>query len=268
MTKRSKFVIYFVLSLAAFISVFPLLWMAISASNNSQEILGGKLLPGVHLVENYENLLKNQALWRAFYNSARNAILVTFLSLLVSSLAGYAFEVYHDKHKDRLFAILLLAMMIPFAAIMIPLFQVFAGLHLISSVWAVVLPTISTPFLIMLFRQSARSFPRDMIEAARMDGLSEFMIFLRMFVPTMKSTYAAAMTVTFMGAWNNYMWPKVILMEEESITLPMLTANLTAGYVTDFGQVMLAVLITTIPTVVIFFSLQNAFSEGITGTVK
>ena len=120
----------------------------------------------------------------------------------------------------------------------------------------------------MMFRQSARSFPHDIIEAARIDGLNEVQIFFRMFIPTMRSTYAAAMTITFMNAWNNYLWPKVMMTEDGTITMPMLVANLTEGYVTDYGVLMLAVLICSLPTVIIFFLLQKSFAEGITGAVK
>ena len=164
--------------------------------------------------------------------------------------------------------ILLMAMMIPFAAIMIPLFRMFSTMKLTNTMTAVMLPSLSTPFLIMLFRQSARSFPHDMIEAARMDGLSEIGIFFRMFIPTMKSTYAAAMTITFMNAWNNYLWPKVILKTNESITMPMLVANLLGGYSVDYGMLMLGVFICTVPTAIVFFCLQKSFAEGITGSVK
>lgn len=164
--------------------------------------------------------------------------------------------------------LLLTAMMIPFAAIMIPLFKMFSGLKMVNTMAAFMLPTVSTPFLIMLFRQSARSFPHDIIEAARIDGLSEVGIFFRMFFPTMRSTYAAAMTITFMNAWNNYLWPKVILQTDDSITMPMLVANLLGGYTVDYGMLMLGVLICTIPTAVVFFCLQKSFAEGITGAVK
>lgn len=101
-----------------------------------------------------------------------------------------------------------------------------------------------------------------------MDGLGEFQIFIRMFIPTMRSTYAAAMTITFMNAWNNYLWPKVIMTDKNSITMPMLVANLKEGYVTDYGMLMLAVFLCTIPTAIIFFVLQKSFAEGITGAVK
>ena len=175
---------------------------------------------------------------------------------------------YNPDLKDTLMNILLLAMMVPFAATLIPLFKLFSGMGLSSTWIAYVLPTISTPFLIMLFRQSARSFPMEIIEAARIDGLSEFKIFLTIFMPTMKSTYAAALTVTFMNAWNNYLWPKVIMMSDTSQTMPMLVANLSVGYSIDYGVLMLGVLICSLPTGILFLVLQKSFANGIVGAVK
>ena len=184
------------------------------------------------------------------------------------SIAGYGFEIYHSKGKDVVMAILLLAMMIPFAATMIPLFQLFGKVGLVNSLWAVILPTVSTPFLILLFRQASRSFPHEVLEAARLDGLSEIAIFARIYMPTMKSTYAAAAVVTFMAAWNNFMWPKIILVNVKYQTMPMLVSNLAAGYVTDYGVLMLAVLIASLPAVVVFLALQRSFANGIMGAVK
>lgn len=99
-------------------------------------------------------------------------------------------------------------------AIMIPLFKMFSAWKLVNTWIALALPSISTPFLIMMFRQAARSFPHDIIEASRLEGLSEIKIFFTMFLPIMKSTYGAAMTVTFMNAWNNYLWPTIILQDK------------------------------------------------------
>lgn len=188
--------------------------------------------------------------------------------MVICSLAGYGFEIYHDKAKDAVMGVILLAMMVPFITILVPLFQMVAKMKMLNSTLGFILPTVSTPFLIMMFRQSARSFPHNIIEAARLDGLSEIRIFFQMFIPTMKSTYAAAMTITFMNAWNSYMWPKVIMTQSESMTMPMVVANLTEGYVTDYGMLMLAVLICTVPTALVFFILQKSFAEGITGAVK
>ena len=255
MIKKMKNIgMYAFLILVTFISVFPLYWMVSASTNKSVDVSKGVLSFGSHLGENLKNLLANQDVWAALVNSFKYAILLTIVSMVICSLAGYGFEIYHDKAKDAVMGVILLAMMVPFITILVPLFQMVAK--------------ISTPFLIMMFRQSARSFPRDIIEAARLDGLSEIRIFFQMFIPTMKSTYAAAMTITFMNAWNSYMWPKVIMTQSESMTMPMVVANLTEGYVTDYGMLMLAVLICTLPTALVFFILQKSFAEGITGAVK
>lgn len=268
MSKGKKVLQYVVLSIVSFVSVFPLYYMFCGATNKSTDVVAGRLYPGTYLMNNMKALLDNQDLMRALINSFRNAVILTALALVVCSVAGYGFEIYHDKGKDFVMTLLLTAMMIPFAAIMIPLFQMFSSMNLVNTMAAYMLPTISTPFLIMMFRQSARSFPHDIIEAARIDGLSEIGIFFRMFFPTMRSTYAAAMTITFMNAWNNYLWPKVILQTNDSITMPMLVANLLGGYSVDYGMLMLGVLICTLPTAIIFFCLQKSFAEGITGAVK
>ena len=268
MTKTKTVISYIILILASFLSAFPLYYMFCGATNTSIDIVRGRLLPGTHLVENFRSLIANQNLARAMFNSFRNAIIITAVALLVCSIAGYGFEIYHDKGKDILMNILLLAMMLPFVAIMIPLFKMFSSWKLVNTWIALALPSVSTPFLIMLFRQAARSFPHDIIEAARLEGLSEISIFFRMFFPVMRSTYGAAMTVTFMNAWNNYLWPKVILQDNASITMPMLVANLKSGYSVDYGMLMLGVLICTLPTAIIFFCLQKSFSNGLTGAVK
>lgn len=259
---------YAFLTIAAICSLFPLYFMVVSATNTSADVSRSKLLPGGAFADNLDKLVTQQNLGAAMGYSTTYAVLTTVLSLLVCSVAGYGFEIYHSRNKDRLMGLLLLTMMIPFAATMIPLFRMFANLGMISTIPAVVLPTIATPFLILLFRQSSRSFPHEIIEAARLDGLSEIAIFFRMFLPTMKSTYAAAAVITFMGAWNNFLWPKVILVDSRLQTMPMLVASLTSGYVTDYGVLMLAVLLASLPTMILFLILQRSFAEGITGAVK
>ena len=259
---------YIVLGIFSFLSVFPLYYMFCGATNPSIDIIRGKLIPGTYLLENLKTLLDNQNLLLALWNSVKNSVIVTVLTLLVCSLAGYGFEIFHDKYKDRLMSVLLIAMMLPFVATIVPLFKMFSKMHLINSTAALILPTISTPFMIMLFRQSARSFPHDIIEASRLEGLSEIRIFFTMFIPVMRSTYGAAATVTFMNAWHSYHWPKIIFQSNESITMPMLVANLKGGYFVDYGMLMLGVLICTLPTAIIFLALQKSFANGITGAVK
>ena len=257
---------YIFLIIVSFISVFPLLWMISASTNTSLEVARGKIMFGTYALENFQKLVSQQNLWGAMKNSAIYAVVQTVASLFICSLAG--FELYHDKGKDRLFGILLLAMMVPQVATMVPLFKMMSQLGFLNTVWGFILPSLATPFLIMMFRQNSRNFPLDLMQAARIDGLSEIGIFFRMYVPIMKSTYAAAAVITFMNAWNAYLWPKVVLNKAEAQTMPMLIANLSAGYSIDYGVLMMGVLFCSIPTMIVFFVLQKQFAEGITGAVK
>lgn len=268
MIQRRLIPTYIFLAIVSLISVFPFYWMIMAATNNYVDVSKGKLTFGTYAAENFRNLISQQPLGLAMKNSFVYAITVTVICLFICSLAGYGFEVYHDKWKDRLFSVLLLAMMIPQVATMIPLFRMFSKAGLLNTVLAFFLPMISTPFMIMMFRQNSRAFPVDIVEAARIDGLSEFKIFFQMYMPVMKSTYAAAAVITFMNAWNAYLWPKVCMTDGESLNMVMLIANMTGGYKIDYGMIMMGVLFCSIPTMVIFFVLQKQFAEGITGAVK
>ena len=242
--------------------------MLCGATNQSIDVVRGRLIPGTYLIENFKTLVDMQNLGLAMFNSFRNAIVITVVTLLICSIAGYGFEIYHDKGKDILMSILLLAMMLPFVAIMIPLFKMFTSWKLVNTWIALALPSISTPFMIMLFRQAARSFPHDIIEAARLEGLSEIQIFFRMFIPVMKSTYGAAMTVTFMNAWNNYLWPLIVIQTNEKKTFTLLLSSLASAYYVDYGQLMLAIVLATIPIIIVFLTMQKQFVEGIVGSSK
>ena len=268
MIQRRLIPTYIFLAIVSLISVFPFYWMIMAATNNYVDVTKGKLTFGTYAAENFRNLISQQPLGLAMKNSFIYAISVTVICLFICSLAGYGFEVYHDKWKDRLFSVLLLAMMIPQVATMIPLFRMFSKAGLLNTVLAFFLPMISTPFMIMMFRQNSRAFPVDIVEAARIDGLSEIKIFFQMYMPVMKSTYAAAAVITFMNAWNAYLWPKVCMTDGKSLNMVMLIANMTGGYKIDYGMIMMGVLFCSIPTLVIFFVLQKQFAEGITGAVK
>lgn len=260
---------YAFLIIFAFFSIFPLLYMVVAATNKSIDVIRGKMLPGTYLIENYKALVGQTKLWSSMVNSFKYAILLTLLSLVICSLAGYGFEIYHDRGKDALMSVILLAMMVPFVATMIPLFGMMAKFGLLNSVAGFMLPTISTPFLIMLFRQSARSFPHDIIEAARIDGLGEFQIFFRMFFPTMRSTYAAAMTITFMNAWNNYLWPLLVIRSSSKYTLTLGLNTLINPYGDNYSLLIVGSFFSIIPIFILFVCFQQYFIEGMTaGAVK
>ena len=259
---------YIFLIICALISVFPLFWMLTAATNTTLEVAQGKLWFGTNMGVNFKNLLASTSLWQSMWNSFLYATIQTVLCLFICSLAGYGFELYHTKGKDLLFGILLLAMMIPGVATMIPLFTMMSKMKLLNTAWGFALPAIATPFMIMMFRQNSRNFPVEIMNAARIDGLSEIGIFFRIYMPVMKSTYAAAALITFMNAWNAYLWPRVVLNKSNAQTMPILIANLANGYSIDYGMLMMGVLFCSLPTIIIFFILQKQFAEGITGAVK
>lgn len=268
MIQRRLIPTYIFLVIWAFLSVFPFYWMIMAATNTSLEVARGKLTFGSYAVENFKTLVSTYDLFGALGNSFKYALIQTLAAIVICSLAGYGFELYHDKKKDMVFTVLLLAMMIPGVATMIPLFKLISDAGLLNSAVGFMLPGISTPFLIMMFRNNSRNFPVDVMEAARIDGLNEIQIYIKMYIPMMKATFAAAAVITFMNAWNSYLWPKVIMTNPKAQTMPMLIANMSSGYVVDYGMLMMGVLFCSVPTMVIFFILQKQFAEGITGSVK
>ncbi|MEH7352385.1 carbohydrate ABC transporter permease [Neobacillus drentensis] len=274
MSNLKRIFSYTVLIIASIVSIFPFLWMIVSSTNKSIDVTKGKLLPGSHFIENLHNLLDTVDLVPALINSAKISIITTILGLLIASLAGYGFEIFRSKSKDFVFNFLLLSMMIPFAALMVPLFRMFGNISQklpmigIDTLSAVILPTVTTAFLIFFFRQSTKMFPKEILEAGRIDGLSELGLFLRIYVPTMKTTYAAGAIITFMASWNSYLWPLVILQSPEKQTIPLLISNLGSSYSPDFGMNMTAIVIATLPVALIFFIMQKHFVAGMMGSVK
>lgn len=263
-----RIMVYTLLSIAAFVSVFPFLWLIVGATNISPDILSGKATPGHALFDNIVKLTQEVDLVQLFYNSTKIAVIATALTLVVASLSGYAFEIFRSQLSDRIFAGLLAMLSIPFAALMIPLFIIMAKLHLINTHTAVIIPTIASIFMIFYFRQATKSFPTELRDAALVDGLKEWQIFLYIYVPVMRSTYAAATIIIFMANWNAYLWPLIALQTNEMKTITLAVASLLSAYVPDYGVVMVATTLATLPTLFIFFVLQKQFVQGLLGSVK
>ncbi|MDR1902688.1 MAG: carbohydrate ABC transporter permease [Treponema sp.] len=264
----STIIMHIFIIIVCVFSAFPFFWMLSAATNKSVDIIKGQVFFGGYLAENAKQLIKTVTLGRAFWNSLRNTVIGTLVSIFICSMAGYGFQVYRDKNKDKLMSVLLMSMMIPFASIMVPLFRMFSQVNLLDTTMGFILPSISTAFLIFFFRQSSMSFPMEIVQAARVDGLGEFGIYLRVYFPVMAPTFAAAAIVTFMNHWNNYLWPLIIMQKQESQTMPLLITGLTAGYTTDYGMLMLAVTICTLPTMLLFVTQQKRFVAGVLGSVK
>lgn len=268
MPKPLRLVTYIGLSLAAFVSVFPFYWMIVGTTNTSADIIRGKATFGTALVDNVTAFFTQVDAPRIFFNSFELAFLGTAFTLAVSSLAGYGFEIFRSRSRERIFAGLLLMLSIPFAAIMVPLFVLMSRLHLINTYAAILLPSVASIFIVFYFRQAAKAFPTELRDAARIDGLKEWQIFIWIFMPVMRSTYAAATIIVFMANWNAYLWPLLVLQTNEKKTITLVVSSLTSAYYPDYGVVMVGTVLATLPTLFVFFFLQRRFVEGLLGSVK
>ena len=260
--------LFIALSIAAFVSIFPFYWMVVGSTNASPDIAHGKITPGTYLFENIAAFFATVDVPRMFWNSTFLALVGVALTLTVSSLAGYGFEVFKSRLRDRIFGLLLLTLSIPFAALMVPLFVMMSQLRLINTFAAVLLPGIASVFIIFYFRQATKAFPGELRDAARIDGLNEWQIFAFVYLPVMRSTYAAAIIIIFMLNWNSYLWPLIILQTEPNKTVTLIVSSLRYAYVPDYGVIMISAVSATLPTVLIFFLLQRRFVEGLLGSVK
>lgn len=266
--KIRYFFIYLFLAISAFISAFPFYWMVVGSTNKSIDVNKGKLTFGDQLFINLANLIENYDLGQVLWNSIQLSFFVVILSVIVSSMAGYGFEMYKSKGKSYVYAGVLLTMMIPFAALMVPVFRLMTYLNLIDSIWGVILPMIPSVFLIFFFKQNFQTYPKEIIMAARVDGASEIRIFFSVVMPSMKATYAAAAIYSFLTSWNAYLQPLVIIQSQQKRTMALFIANLASGYQPDFGLVMAAVVVATLPALILFFLLQRYFVQGVLGSVK
>lgn len=257
---------YVFLTIIAFISIFPFYWMIAGATNSTTDIVQGKLLFGGELMNNLKTLVSQVDVGVVFYNTVKVTLISTVLALLVTSMAGYGFAKYKSKGKELMYNIILFSMMIPFAAMMIPLFQLTAKMGLIDTHIAVILPAIASVFLIFFFRQNFSTFPLEVIEAARIDGASEWRIFFNIVAPSMKSTYAAAAIWAFMSQWNNYLWPLLVLQTDGQKTLTLAISSMSSAYFVEYGPLMLAIVIATTPVIIMFLTMQKHFVAGMVGS--
>ncbi|HKL85481.1 MAG TPA: carbohydrate ABC transporter permease [Treponemataceae bacterium] len=259
---------YVFISIVSFFSLFPFVWMIIGATNTSKDVTMGKLTFGTALFDNILKLGKLINLPLVFGNTTLVTLFGTFFTLLVASLAGYGFEMYRNRFREKLYNAMLLTMMIPFAAVMIPLFRIFAKMSLLNSFSAIILPSVSSVFIIFYFRQSTKTFSKELVQASRVDGLNEIQAFFYIYIPSMKSTFSAAGIIVFMSYWNSFLWPLIILQSNNKKLLTLAISSLSSSYTPDFGVIMLVIILATTPTLIIFFAMQRQFVEGMLGSVK
>lgn len=259
------------LALGAVITLYPLLWMGTASFMSSGEAttFPPHVIPHRPTLDQYRELFVRLNLGRAFFSSTVIALTVTILSVLLASMSGYAFAKLRFRGRDRLFGVMLSALVIPPQVGMLPLFLMMKKLHLVNTYWGAIIPSLVTVFGIFLIRQSMLSIPQELLEAARIDGASELRIFWSVVLPLARPILATLATFMFMTMWNDFMWPLIILSDQSHYTLPVAVANLVGEHQLDVELMMAGSVVTVLPVLLLFVFLQRYYIAGImAGSVK
>ena len=255
----------------AFLALIPMIWM-VSASlmpTGQATTFPPRLLPADVTFEHYRTVLEGLNMRRYLLNSAGIALIVTCISLIVNSMAGYAFAKLRFRGRDTVFRLLGAGLVIPVQVAMLPLFLLMKQLGLINTWWGVIIPTLASIFGIFLIRQYATGIPDDLLDAARVDGAGEFRIYRSVVLPVIRPILATLAIWTFLTTWNDFMWPLIVLSDESRYTLPVALANLSGEHVQDTELMMAGSVITVLPVLAVFLALQRFYIQGVmAGSVK
>lgn len=255
----------------AVLTLAPLLWM-VSASfmpAGDANTSPPPLLPRRVTFEHYVTLFTRLDLGRCFANSAFIAVIGTLCSTTINAMAGYAFAKLRFRGRDRIFQFLLMAMVVPTQVGMLPLFLELKAMGFVNSPLGVMIPYLSGVFGIFLVRQHVLSVPDDLMDAARIDGAGEFRIFWSVVVPVIRPILVTLAAYSFLSAWNDFLWPLIVLSDESRFTLPVALANLAGEHIQDTELMMAGSVVTVLPVIVMFLLLQRFYTQGATaGSVK
>lgn len=270
-SRSATFAVHALLLAAAAVTLCPLLWM-VSVSfmaPGEASSLPPPLLPEQATLASYRALFARTGMGRYFANSLLLATAATALSLLFNVSAGYAFAKLRFAGRERMFRLLLGALVIPGQVAMIPLFLMLESVGLVNTYAGVLVPWLGNVFGIFLVRQYALSFPDELIEAARIDGAGEIRIFASIVLPALKPVLVTLAIFTFLGSWNDFLWPLIVLTDEDLHTLPVALASLSREHVQDSELMMAGSVLTVLPVLVLFLALQRYYIQGLlAGSVK
>ena len=259
------------LALIALVTLFPLAWM-VSASfmaPGEASTYPPPVLPHAATLANYRLLFAEHGILRQVVNSLFISLLATGLSLAFNLTAGYAFAKLRFAGRERVFRMLLGALIIPAQVTMMPLFLMLRGMGLVNTYAGALVPWLASVFGIFMVRQYALSVPDEMLEAARIDGASELRIFVSVVLPVLKPIIVTLAVLTFLGAWNDFMWPLIVLTDHDVQTLPVALAALSREHVQDAELMMAGAVITVLPVLLLFLALQRYYVRGLlVGSVK
>lgn len=249
----------------AFTTMVPVVWMLFASlmPSGDASVYPPKLFPSTMTFSHYATLFTRMNLSRYLFNSAFLSVVVTLVSLLLNSMAGYGFAKYRFRGRDRIFTFLVIAMVIPSQVTMLPLFLLLKELGFINTYMGIIIPGLTTIFGIFLMRQYVLSIPDSFIEAARIDGASEFRIYWSLILPLCRPILITLAIFTFMGTWNDFLWPLIVMTDDSMYTLPVALANLVGEHVQDTELMMAGSVITILPVLVLFLALQKYYIGGL-----
>jgi len=261
---KKKTIAYSILVVAVFCTVAPFLWMALTSFKIYGETMLPQIFPKTFTLDNYKEIISRANFLVAFKNSIFVAIPSTVMVIVSSTAVGYVFAKYEFRGKELLFTIILSTMMIPFTAVVIPLFITMRDLGLINSLYGLIITSLCSTFGIFLMRQTIDGIPNDYIDAARVDGAGEFWILLHVIMPLAKPAMSALAVLTFLGNWDSYMWPSILIQTTENQTLPMLLASMRSLFFQRYNIWSAGSMLTVIPVMILFIFTQKHFVKGLT----
>lgn len=271
-TKRSPAataLVYAALVVSFVVVMAPLIWMMLGSLKPDAELrqVPPTFLPEHASLANFATLFSKLSFSTYFLNSAIVAVVVTVANLVFCSMLGYALAMLDFRGKRAVFAIVMGCLMIPGVVTFIPLFVLVANLGLVNTLPGLFLPFLAAPFGVFLMRQFMQSLPRDLIDAGRVDGAGELSIFARVILPLCGPALATLGIITFLGSWNNFLWPLVVANSNDKYTLPVALALYSSDpNHTDYGLLLAGSTIVILPVLVVFLIFQRRFIEGIAST--
>lgn len=267
-----KVSLYVLLTVVTLFMIGPFLWLLSTALKSGSENIfqyPPKLLPEKPTLQNFVTVMETFPFWRYLFNSMVVSFLTVILNVLFCSLAAYPLARMNFKGKNTIFILIISTMMIPFQLLMIPVYIISLNLGLQNSYLGMVLPHVTTAFGVFLMRQAFTTIPTELDESAVMDGANRFQIWLRVLVPLAKPAIVTLTIFTFVSAWGDFLWPLIIVNDQSMFTLPLGLNMLSGTFTSDWRLISAGAIITMIPILVFFLSLQRYFIGGaMDGSVK
>jgi len=253
-----------ILIILALLVLIPIIWMTLSAFKTEKEIISWPptFIPHSYTLQNFVDVQKRIDILRYMLNSAIYAGGTTFLAVIVNSMAGYAYAFYNFKGKTASFLLTLATMMVPIQVIMVPLFIVVYKMHMYDTYWGLIIPRIAVAGSIFLMRSAFSGIPKELAEAARIDGLSEWGIFWKIMLPQVKPAVITLIILSVNGSWNDLLWPMIITSSTEMRTLANGLALFVGQNTIEYGASFAGALISLIPMFIIYIFGQKYFVEG------